>query len=254
MIDLRLYKAATDLLKDRVILVTGASDGIGKAVSLACAAHGAAVILQGRNVKRLEGVYDEIIAAGGKRPSIVPMDFEKAGPDDYANLSNAIENEFGRLDGLLHNAAILGERSPIDHQDPTKWLRSMHVNVNAPFILTQHCLPLLRHSQDASIIFTIGDVVAKPRAYWGAYLPSNWARQGFMRMLAEELDSTIRVNSVVPGPVQSNIRLQAFPAEDRSKLPLPAAIVEPYLFLLGPDSKGVHGHTFDAQLLTITHH
>jgi NAD(P)-dependent dehydrogenase (short-subunit alcohol dehydrogenase family) len=248
MIDPKHYQAPADLLNDRVIMITGSSDGIGKAVALACAAHGATVILQGRNVKKLEAVYDDIINAGGKRPSIVPLDFEKAGPDDYQNLADALDKEFGKLDGLVHNAAMLGERSPVDHQDINKWLRSMHVNVNAPFILTQYCLPLLHRSQDASIVVTTSDVVAQPRAYWGAYLPANWARQGFMRMLADELDnSTIRVNSVIPGPVQSNVRLQAFPAEDRSKLPQPSDIVNRYLYLLGRDSKNIKGSTIECR-------
>jgi NAD(P)-dependent dehydrogenase (short-subunit alcohol dehydrogenase family) len=248
MTDPKHYQPPSNLLNDRVIMITGASDGIGKAVALACAAHGATVILHGRSVKKLEAVYDAIINAGGKRPSIAPLDFEKAGPDDYANLTDALEKEFGKLDGLVHNAAILGERAPIEHHDINKWLRTMHVNVNAPFILTRHCLPLLHRSTDASVVVTVSDVVTQPRAYWGAYLPANWARQGLMAMLAEELDSSrIRVNSVIPGAVQSNIRVQAFPAEDRNKLPTPDAIVAAYLYLLGADSHRVRGQTISAQ-------
>ena len=248
MTDPRQYHAPANLLDNRIVLITGASDGIGKAVALACASHGATVILHGRNVKRLEEVYDAIVNAGGKRPSIVPLDFEKAGPDDYDNLSNAIEKEFGRLDGLVNNAGMLGERSPIEHQDVAKWLRTMHVNVNAPFILTKYCLPLLKQSGDASIVFTSSGIVPRPRAYWGAYLPSKWASDGLMRMLADELENTsIRVNAINPGAVRTNMRLQAYPAEDRSKLLSPDAIVVPYLYLLGPDGKGTNGQTIDAQ-------
>jgi NAD(P)-dependent dehydrogenase (short-subunit alcohol dehydrogenase family) len=248
MIDQRNYNAPASLLDNRVILVTGASDGIGKAVAMACAAHGATVILHGRNVKRLEAVYDAIIKAGGKRPSIMPLDFEKAGAAEYENVANAIDTEFGRLDGLVHNAGMLGERSPIEHYDIPKWLRTMHVNVNAPFILTKYCLPLLKKSADASIVFTSSGVVPRPRAYWGAYLPSKWASDGLMCMLADELENTaVRANSINPGGVKTNMRLQAYPAEDRNKLLSPEAIVAPYLYLLGPDSKSTQGQTLDCQ-------
>jgi NAD(P)-dependent dehydrogenase (short-subunit alcohol dehydrogenase family) len=249
MTDPRTYRPSADALKDRVILVTGASDGIGKAVAQAAAAHGARVILHGRNVRRLEALYDAILAAGHPRPSILPLDFEKAGPDEYDKLVEALDSEFGRLDALLHNAGMLGERAPIEHHDVAKWMRTMHVNVNVPFILTRCCLPLLRKSADPTILFTSSGVVPRPRAFWGAYLVSKWASDGLMRMLAEELEHTpaMRVNSINPGKVRTNMRLQAYPAEDRSTLPTPESIVAPYLFLLGPDSRGITGQTIDAQ-------
>ena len=248
MSDPRSYQAPPNLLDARVILVTGSSDGIGKAVALACAAHGATVILHGRNVKRLEVVYDAILAAGGKRPSIAPLDFEKAGPAEYEALCAAIALEFGRLDGLVHNASMLGERAPVEHHDIPKWLRTMHVNVNAPFILSKYCMPLLKKSSGASIVFTSSGIVPRPRAYWGAYLPSKWATDGLMHMLADELESDrIRVNSINPGAVRTNMRLQAYPAEDRARLATPESIVAPYLYLLGPDSKAVSSTTVNCQ-------
>ncbi len=248
MPDPRTYTAAPDQLRDRVILITGASDGIGRAVAAAAAAHGAQVILHGRNVKRLEAVYDAIVAAGHPRPSILPLDLEKAGPAEYEALVTAIDKEFGRLDVLLHNAGMLGERAPIEHHDVAKWMRTMHVNANVPFILTQQCLPLLRKSADASIVFTSSGVVPRPRAFWGAYLVSKWASEGLMRMLADELEQPrIRVNSLNPGKVRTNMRLQAYPAEDRSTLADPDSIVAPYLFLFGPDSQGISGQTFECQ-------
>lgn len=240
------YTPAKNALDGRVVLITGASDGIGKALALSCAAHGAVVILHGRNVRRLEATYDAIVAAGGKRPSILPLDFEKAGPAEYEALSAAIDKEYGKLDGLVHNAAMLGERAPVAHHDIPKWLRTMHVNVNAPFILTRYCIPLLKKSTDASIVFTSSGVVAKPRAYWGAYLSSKWASDGLMHMLADELESdAIRVNSVDPGRVRTNMRLQAYPAEDRSKLKAPEEVVGPYLYLLSADSKGTRSQTLN---------
>ncbi|HEX2492501.1 MAG TPA: YciK family oxidoreductase [Steroidobacter sp.] len=249
MLDPRTYRPAPDLLRERVVLITGASDGIGKAVALAAAAHGARVILHGRNVRKLEQVYDAILAAHHPRPSILPLDFEKAGPDDYDQLAAALDREFGRLDVLLHNAGMLGERAPIEHYDVPKWLRTMHVNVNAPFILTRYCLPLLRRSRDPSLIFTSSGVVSQPRAFWGAYLASKWASDGLMHMLADELDKqpAMRVNSINPGKVRTNMRLQAYPAEDRSTLLPPESIVGPYLFLFGPDSRGVTGQTVSCQ-------
>lgn len=246
--DARTYSPPADLLRDRIILITGASDGIGKAVALAAAAHGASVILHGRNVRKLEAVYDSIVQAGQPRPSILPLDFEKAGSTEYEQLAAAIEKEFGRLDGLLHNAGMLGERAPIEHHDVAKWMRTMHVNVNAPFVLTRTCLPLLKRSRDAALIFTSSGVVPRPRAFWGAYLVSKWASDGLMHLLADELEGTsIRVNSINPGKVRTNMRLQAYPAEDRSTLPEPESIVNPYLYLLGPDSKGINGATVDCQ-------
>jgi len=247
--DIRNYQPAADVLQGRVILITGASDGIGKAVAQAAAAHGATVLLHGRNVRKLEAVYDSIVAAKQPRPSIVPLDFEKAGPEEYEKIATALEQQFGRLDALLHNAGMLGERAPIEHHDIPKWMRTMHVNVTAPFILTRYCLPLLKRSADPSIVFTSSGVVARPRAYWGAYLASKWASDGLMRMLADELENrpTIRVNSIDPGKVRTKMRLQAYPAEDPETLPQPEAIVGPYLFLFGPDSRGVSGQTFACQ-------
>jgi NAD(P)-dependent dehydrogenase (short-subunit alcohol dehydrogenase family) len=242
------FTPTPDLLRDRVIFITGSSDGIGRALALAAASLGADVILHGRNVKKLEKVYDEIIAAKHPRPSILPLDLEKAGPQEYEAIAQAIDKEFGRLDGLVHNAGILGERAPIAHYDVAKWLRTMHVNVNAPFILTRYCLPLLTKSQDASLIFTSSGIVQNPRAYWGAYLASKWAGEGMMRMLAIELESEphLRVNSVNPGKVRTNMRLQAYPAENRELLAAPQDVLKPYLYLLGPASHGVTGQSLES--------
>jgi NAD(P)-dependent dehydrogenase (short-subunit alcohol dehydrogenase family) len=249
MTDPRTYIAGPGLLRERVILITGSGDGIGKALALACAAVGARVILHGRNVRKLEKAHDEIVAAGGLPPSILPLDFEKAGPAEYEALVTAITQSFGRLDGLVHNAGMLGDRSPIEHHDVPKWMRTLHVNVNAPFLLTRYCLPLLKASEDASILFTSSGVVRKPRAFWGAYLVSKWATEGLMHMLADELESSaaLRVNGVNPGKVRTNMRLQAYPGEDRSLLPEAASIVATYLYLLGPDSRGITGKSFDCQ-------
>jgi len=244
------YTPQPNALQDRVILITGATDGIGKALAIAAAQLGATVIAHGRSPKKLEAVDDAIKAVGGKRAALLPLDLEKSGPTEYQAAAAAIEQNYGRLDGLVHNAAMLSERAPVEHHDIPKWLRAMHVNTNAPFILTRYCLPLLRKSAAASIVFSSCDVAVNAKSNWGAYLVSKAANEGMMHMLAEELENTaIRVNSVDPGITNTRIRMQAFPAENRDVYPKADQVLAPYLFLLGSDSKGVNGqrlnHTQD---------
>ncbi len=247
--DHKTYQASADTLKDRVILITGAGDGIGKTVALGCAKHGATVILLGRQQKKLEAVYDAIVAAGGAQPAIVPMNLLTVTPDDTVGLAQTLHQEFGRLDGLLHNAAVLGERAPIEHYSPNVWLEVMQVNVNAAFLLTQSLMPLLKASSDASVVFTSSGVGRQGRAFWGAYSVSKFATEGMMQVLADELDenSNIRVNCINPGGTRTKMRAAAFPAEDSSKLKTPDDILPSYLWLLGPASREVHGQSIDAQ-------
>jgi NAD(P)-dependent dehydrogenase (short-subunit alcohol dehydrogenase family) len=243
------YVAPTDLLSGRVILVTGAGDGIGRAVSQAFAAHGATVILLGRTTPKLESVYDAIVAAGDPKPAIYPMDLEGAVPDDHRQLAQRVESELGRLDGLLHNAGLLGSLTPIEHYDPMEWLRVIQVNLHAPFLLTQACLPLLKQAPDASLVFVSSAVGRRGRAYWGAYSASKFAVEGLMQTLADELEenSRVRVNSINPGRVRTAMRAAAYPAENSTKLLAPEDVVLPYLYLMGPDSRGVHGQALDVQ-------
>jgi len=243
------YTPATQLLERRVILVTGAGDGIGRAVSLAFAAHGATVILLGRTLRKLESVYDQIVDSGAPVPAIYPMDLEGAVPDDHRELAERIETEFARLDGLLHNAGLLGSLTPLELYDPTEWLRVMQVNLNAPFLLTRACLPLLKRASDASVLFTSSGVGRRGRAYWGAYSASKFAVEGLMQVLADELEenSHVRVNSINPGRVRTAMRAAAYPAENPAELRAPEEIVLPYLYLMGPDSRGVHGEALYAQ-------
>ena len=245
------YEAPQDLLKDRVILITGAGAGIGRAAATTFASYGATVILTGRTTKKLEDVYDQIEAAGGAQPAIFPVNFEGAVAKDYDDLAQAIDSEFGRLDGLLHNASLLGHRTPIEHYDPDSWAQVMQVNANAPYLLTRSLLPVLRKSEDASIVFTSSSVGRKGRAYWGAYSVSKFATEGLMQVLADELDDEeqpIRVNSINPGATRTNMRASAYPAEDPKKNPLPEEIMNVYLYLMGKDSIGVTGQALDAQV------
>ena len=243
------YQAPQQLLKDRVILISGAGDGIGRAASLSFAAHGATIILAGRTTKKLEAVYDEIEQNGGPQPAIIPINLDGAAPHDYELVADTIAKEFGRLDGLLNNASILGARTPIDNYDPSIWNQVMQINVNAQFLLTQAMLPLLMKSDDASIVFTSSGVGRKGRAYWGAYAVSKFATEGLMQTLADELEGTsnIRVNCINPGATRTNMRAKAYPAENPNELATPEQIMPLYLYLMGIDSQGTTGQSLDAQ-------
>lgn len=247
--DVKAYEAPAGLLNNRVILITGASDGIGRALALRCAELGAKVILHGRNVAKLEAVYDSITTlVGAPQPSIACMDLAAADSAAYTSLAQSIEEEFGHLDGLVNNASILGDRMALDQYDIGTFQRVMHVNLTATFALTQVCIPLLRQSDDASVIFTSSGVGRKGRAFWGAYSVSKFGTEALMQILADEnRHSSLRFNCINPGAVRTKMRLEAYPAEDRNKLKTPEEILSPYLFLLGPDGKGITGESLDAQ-------
>jgi NAD(P)-dependent dehydrogenase (short-subunit alcohol dehydrogenase family) len=243
------YKAPENLLQDRIILVTGAGAGIGRAAALAYAALGATVVLAGRTLEKLEQVYDEIEAAGHPQPAIVPLNLESATEHEYQELANTLEQEFGHLDGLLHNASLLGLRTPIESYDPVVWNQVMQVNVNASFMLTQALIPLLNASQDASIVFTTSSVGRTGKAYWGAYGVSKFATEGLAQILAQELENTsnTRVNCINPGATRTQMRASAYPAENPGTNPTPEQIMPLYLYLMGPDSKTINGQSLDAQ-------
>jgi NAD(P)-dependent dehydrogenase (short-subunit alcohol dehydrogenase family) len=243
------YEYADDILKNRIVMVTGASDGIGKALAVHIAGLGAQVVLHGRNTKKLESVYDQITnLKSAPRPSIAVLDLATADSDAYSSLVNSIEQEFGRLDGLVHNAGILGQRLSIEQYEIADWQRVMHINLTVPFVLTQALLPLLRQSTDPSIIFTSSGVGRVGKAFWGAYSVSKFGTEALSQILADENRHTpLRVNCINPGPVRTNMRLAAYPAEDRDALKRPEDIMATYVYLLGPDSHGVTGESFDVQ-------
>jgi NAD(P)-dependent dehydrogenase (short-subunit alcohol dehydrogenase family) len=247
--DPRTHVPAPDELAGRIVAITGASDGIGRAVALACALHQATVILIGRNARKLEAVHAQIEAAGAPAPVIAVLDLETALAQDYDRLAAALLERFGRLDGLLHNAGLLGTLTPIEHYDVPTWCRVMHVNVTAAFALTQVLLPALKKSADASVVFTSSSVGRRGRAYWGAYAVSKFALEGLSQVLSAELESIsrVRVNTLNPGPARTTMRRQAYPAENIESVPLPAQLTAPYIALLGPASRGVSGQAFNAQ-------
>ncbi len=243
------YQASADLLANKNIIITGAGDGIGRAAALCFASYGATVILLGRTEEKLEQVYDEIEAAGYPQAAIVPLNLESATETDYDSLAAMIEQEFGKLDGILHNASLLGMRTPLEGYDPSTWQRVMQVNVNAAFMLTQALLSLTQAADNASIVFTSSSVGRKGKAYWGAYSVSKFATEGMMQILADELESVtnIRVNCINPGATRTNMRANAYPAEDPSTVAAPADIMPLYLYLFGNDSLNVKGETLNAQ-------
>ena len=243
------YLARTDLLQGKTILVTGAGDGIGRAAALCYAQHGATVLLLGRTGSKLEAVYDEIESAGLPKPAIIELDLATATEENYQTLASGLANEFSHLDGILHNAGILGDRRPIESAVYAAWQEVMQVNVNAQFLLTRYLLPLLQASPGASIIFTSSGVGRTGKAYWGAYAVSKFATEGFMQVLASELENTskIRVNCLNPGATNTAMRRTAYPAETPTDNPSAQDIMTSYLFLMGDDSAGVTGRTYDAQ-------
>lgn len=236
-------------LAERVVLVTGATGGLGAPLARACAARGATVVLHGRNVTALEKLYDEIVEAGDPEPVILPLDLAKAEAADFGNVAAALESQFKRLDGLVHTAAMLGSLGPLEHQSYEAWLALLRVNLAAPMGLTRALIPLLSKAPDASVVFTLDDRGLAPRAYWGGYGVTKAGVAALARELADEWESrpTLRVNALVPGPIRSPMRGRTHPGEDRSKLPLPETLVPLYLHLLAGQSKAESAALIDAR-------
>jgi len=238
---------STNTMNNKVILITGASDGIGKATAIECARQGATVIIHGKTVPKLERLYDEITQAGYTEPVIYPLNFEKITPEDCDTLKEVISKEFGQLDGLFNNAGWLGASAPIQQHDFKLWHRVIQVNLNATFMLTQACLPLLKHDNPSSIVFNLDD---KSTAYWGAYGVSKAGLKSFMEILADEVENTaINVTGLIPGKVKTAFRISAFPAEDPATLTATDEVAKVAAFLLSSDSKTIngkpsHGRTF----------
>jgi NAD(P)-dependent dehydrogenase (short-subunit alcohol dehydrogenase family) len=237
------------LLAGRVILITGAGGGLGSALARECAKAGASVILCGRHAAKLERVYDDIERMGAPQPAIAMLDLAAATAADYDSLAATIGDEFGRLDGVVHAAALLGDRTPLEQYDVPTWCKVLHVNLTAPFILTQVLLPALRKSADASVIFVSSGVVSNPRPFWGAYAVAKSGLEAVRTMLSQELEGepNIRVNSVNPGRMRTAMRAAAYPGEDPNTVPEPASVSGTFLYLLSAQSRGIDGQYVEAQ-------
>ncbi len=228
------FKPASNSLKDKVILITGATGGYGKVMSLTYAAAGATIILLGKNVRLLENLYDEIEQAGYPTPAIYPLNLEGATEKDYYELFENIDKEFGRLDGLLHTAALLGSPTPFEHSDSETWFQVMQVNLNGPYLLTKHCIPLLTKSEHSSLLFMTDD---KFGAYWDAYAVSKGAVNSMMSILATEYDgSSLFVNAINPGKSRTALHIRAFPASSKNDdLPKPEHHSDLFLYLMSDE-------------------
>ena len=236
------YKVKGGELEDKVILVTGANRGFGLAITMDLAKAGATVIMLGRDLGSLEYAYDAVVDAGYKEPILYPLDLEGATPENYQELQDDILDKFKKLDGLIHNAAILGTQMPIDQYDIKLWYSTLQINLSAPFMLTQFLIPALMKSDDARILFLSSTVGRKARAYWGAYSVSKFGIEGFAKTLSEELEKTqITVNTINPGKIRTEMRRTAYPAEDASSVPRPEEKSPVIVYLLSNEGSKING-------------
>lgn len=237
------YRPPADLLRDRVILVTGASSGLGRAASLAFARHGATVALLARNEERLEAVYDEILDAGCPEPAMFPFDLGQADDRGFEMLAGTLGHHLKRLDGILHSAHSFFSLTPLALQTLDQWLSLFRVNLIAPFALTRACLPLLQQAPEASVLFT-GDAHGhEPAAYWGGYAIAKSGIETLTRIWADEMVTApgLRMNTLIPGPVASPMRARTHPGLPLDTPPSMDQLMPYYLYLMGPDSVALRG-------------
>ncbi len=232
-----------------MVLITGAGGGLGSVLAMGCAAQGATVVLHGRVVRKLESLYDRIVAAGHAQPTILPLDLAVAKAEDFANVASALQAQHGRIDAIVHTAVLLGSLGPVEHQAFDSWLATLRVDLLAPFGLTRALLPMLRNAPDASVIFTLDTRGQQPKAFWGAYAVAKAGLSALLAILADEWESSpaLRVNGVVPGPMRSPLRAQTHPGDDITRLPLPDVFLPLYLYLISGQPKRESGGVIDGE-------
>ena len=242
------YRPDAACLKDQVILVTGAGQGLGQAVAMSLSLHGATVVLHGRSVAKLEKVYDDIEETTGITPVIFPLDLETASTRDFEAYAYAIKKQLGRLDGMVHNAARLEAITPLELQTLDGMMGVLRVNLAAPFALTKACLPLLKAAPQASIVMTSATSGHEPAALWGGYAISKAGVEALVKIWAQELAlfPHVRINALIPGPVHSPQRSKTHPGELKATLRQPADLMRTYLYLLDSASVGVNGEVLQA--------
>lgn len=243
------YAPSTNFLADRVILITGAGQGLGNAIANTAAAHGATVVLHGRNSKKLERAYDAIVASGAPTPAIAPLDFVAASDQEFGQLAQMIGHELGRCDGIIHCAATLKHLQPLTNEPLDDWLTSLRVNLAAPFALTRACLPLLQKAQGSSVTFVSETHGLRPAAYWGGFAVSKFALTALLNIWCDELDdkNSPRMNIIVPGAIQTPQRAITHPGEDKSTLRTADNIAKAFLYLLSDEARTVRGQTIELQ-------
>lgn len=243
-------RPAEHALRDRVVLITGVSGGLGRACAISCARAGATVVLAGRKVRPLEALYDELEALGAPKPAIYPINLEGATPDDHANLANAIQVQCGRLDAIVHAAVHFDGLRPVDQIKPTDWMRTQQVALNAPFLLTQACMPLLRERADAAVVFVLDDPQRVAKAYWGAYGVAKAALGAFASILHEETEvGPVRVHALLPAPMRTALRRLAYFGENTMERELPDAAGAAAAYLASPAAAALRGRTLDLRPL-----
>lgn len=247
-LDWETFTPSKDQLENKVLLVTGAADGIGRAVTLALAKHGATVLMLDKKARHLEKLYDQMVDQGLPEPVILPVDLIELTAESATQIAQAIHDDFGKLDGLLHNAADLGSPSPMDQYDMSYWDTVMHVNLQAPYLLTRAVLPLLKQEYQTNVLFTSADVGRTPSAYWGAYSIAYAGSEAQMKIWAEELENTsnIRINSIDPGPIRTSFRRRSHPGESQDSLRAPTEIVNAYVLLFA-NQETFHGEKLFVQ-------
>ena len=239
------YVPAASMLRDRVVMVTGAGQGLGQAVALEAARCGATVALLGRSQEKLAATYDAIIAADGPTPAMIPLDLGTAGTTEYESLVQLVRRELKRLDAIVHCAAHFVPLSPLAGQTSEQWLQLLKVNLIAPFALTRACLPLLQAAPDSSVVFVGETHGAMPLAYWGGFAVAKSALPALASIWAQELEhrGTPRMNVFIPGPIATPQRMQSHPGEDRARLRSAQSAARSLLYLLEPDAANVTGRT-----------
>jgi len=237
------YTPADGALAERTILITGAATGIGRAMARAAADAGATVVLLDRQLRGLEKVYDEIEKDGGPQPALYPLDLLGASPDDYAELVDRLWDSLGGIDTLVHNAAELGQPAPLAHYDIESWYRTLQINLNAPFLLTRACLPLLLAAQSPRLLFVSDSAGRQGKPFTGAYGVSKWGLEGLLQTLVAELpdDTPLLASSVNPGPVRTALRRKAYPAEPAESHPPPESVAGRLLFTVDPANPVTQG-------------
>ncbi|WP_449424451.1 SDR family NAD(P)-dependent oxidoreductase [Rhodanobacter lindaniclasticus] len=240
------WQPAADSLAGRVILVTGAYGGLGSAVARAATLAGATVVITGKRKRQLEKLYDAMREEGLAEPVIHPLDMEVATPREYTALAEGLQRDLGRLDGIVHGAASFAGLTPIAMQRPDDWLRAMHVNVNAPFALTQACMPLLTEATDSAVVFVLDSPELLQRAHWGGYGASKAALERLAAILHEETDETpLRVHALLPAPMRTALRRLAYFGDDIMQQPTPDATAAAAVYLLGPQARAARGAVLD---------